>query len=141
MYCIPSAEYGQRERARIRREREEARFLAEETIAEAEEVLREVNEVLARVVWALGAGPPLYGDSAPIRLDNPRRYWLYAFDKERHLIGPPVAIRAHDDEAAIAHADSHVDGRLDAELMDGDRLVKRIPRSRCLVPGAGGYRR
>jgi hypothetical protein len=60
-----------------------------------------------------------------IRLDNPLHYWLYAFDKDRHLIGPPVAISAHDDEAAIAHAESHVDGRFDAELMDGDRLVKR----------------
>jgi hypothetical protein len=56
-------------------------------------------------------------------------YWLYVYDQEGRLIGPPTAISAHDDETAITRAKARLDG-LDAELMDGKRLVERLPRKR-----------
>jgi hypothetical protein len=52
-------------------------------------------------------------------------YRLYAYDKDGHLIGPPLAIPVQDDEAAVASAKARLDD-LDADLMDGKRLVKRI---------------
>lgn len=52
-------------------------------------------------------------------------YWLYTYDKGGRLLGAPVPIRADDDETAIVLAEARVEA-VDADLMDGDRLVKRI---------------
>ena len=52
-------------------------------------------------------------------------YWLYTYDRGGRLLGAPVPIRADDDETAIVLAEAGVEG-VDADLMDGDRLVKRI---------------
>lgn len=56
-------------------------------------------------------------------------YWLYAYNQEGGLIGPPIAIPAADDEVAIARALPRL-SRLDADLRDGERLVRRISGSR-----------
>ena len=52
-------------------------------------------------------------------------YWLYTYDRGGRLLGAPIPIRADDDDAAIMVAEARVEG-VDADLMDGDRLVKRI---------------
>ena len=53
-------------------------------------------------------------------------YRLYVYDKQGHLVGPPITISALDDETAIDNASGHRDG-LRAELLVGGRLVKRFP--------------
>lgn len=52
-------------------------------------------------------------------------YWLYTYDKGGRLLGAPIPVRADDDATAIMQAEARAGG-LDADLMDGDRLVKRI---------------
>lgn len=52
-------------------------------------------------------------------------YWLYIYDQGGRLLGAPTPITADDDETAIAEAEARLKG-VDADLMDGDRLVKRI---------------
>ena len=55
-------------------------------------------------------------------------YWLYLYDRSARILRAPTLITADDDETAIIRAKACLDG-VDAELMDGDRLVIRLPRS------------
>jgi len=55
-------------------------------------------------------------------------YWLYLYDRSARILRAPMLITADDDETAITRAKACLDG-VDAELMDGDRLVIRLPRS------------
>ena len=137
---IKSAAEGERLRALIRQERAEARRRAQDTVAESEVLLRQADEILDGVAWLLRAGAPLYVDPAATPISQPaiqHDYWLYAYDTHGNLIGPPIAIRACDDEAAIASAHAHIEW-LDADLLDGKRLVKRIRQYASDGRGGGG---
>jgi hypothetical protein len=54
-------------------------------------------------------------------------YSIHVYDKAGRLIAASVSITADDDETAIAWVALHVKG-LDAEVMDGERLVYSMQR-------------
>jgi hypothetical protein len=65
-------------------------------------------------------------------------YRLYVYDAEDRLIAPVMVISADNDEAATEQAKKMQDG-FRAELPDGNRLVKRLPKSKRNFSAARGY--